>query len=149
MPKIPINYNNCCIYKIEHIEDDNLLYVGLTTNFNKRKGQHKSNCKNEKSKEHNHKLYRMIRENGGWDYFKMIEIEKYPCNDRREADKRETEIMKELKASMNMVKSYATKEETKERKRTWNKTIKEQKYLKLLKMKFNECLEELDFNHFD
>ena len=28
----------------------------------------------------------------------MIEVEKYPCNDRREAEKREGELMKELKA---------------------------------------------------
>jgi len=26
----------------------------------------------------------------------MIEVEKYPCNDRREADKRENEVMKEI-----------------------------------------------------
>ena len=76
----------------------------------------------------------MIRDNGGWEMFRMIEIEKYPCNDKREAEKRETEIMKELKASMNMVKSYATKEETKERKRTWNKQFMEKKTLILLKI---------------
>jgi hypothetical protein len=29
----------------------------------------------------------MMRENGGFEMFKMIEIEKYKCNDRREADK--------------------------------------------------------------
>ena len=28
--------------------------------------------------------------------FIMIEVEKYPCNDRREADKRENEVMKEI-----------------------------------------------------
>ena len=145
MPKTQINSSKCVIYKIEHIEDDSLLYVGLTTNFNKRKGQHKSNCKNETSKEHNHKLYRMIRENGGWNMFKMIEIEKYPCNDRREADKRETEIMKELKASLNMVRSYSTQAETKERKRTWNKNNTETKYFNTFKIKFNKCLDKLDF----
>ena len=126
MPRTPIDYSKCVIYKIEHIEDDSLLYVGLTTNFNKRKGTHKSICRNERSKEHNHKLYRMIRDNGGWEMFRMIEIEKYPCNDKREAEKRETEIMKELKASMNMVKSYATKEETKERFRIYRETHKEE-----------------------
>ena len=72
MPRTQIGYSKCVIYKIEHIDDDSLLYVGLTTNFNKRKGQHKSNCKKEISKEHNHKVYRMTRENGGWDMFKMI-----------------------------------------------------------------------------
>jgi hypothetical protein len=45
----------------------------------------------------------------------MIEVEKYPCLDRREADKREMEIMKELKANLNTYKSYITKEERKDK----------------------------------
>jgi len=35
MPKIAIDYSKCCIYKIEHIEYDNLVYVGNTTCFDK------------------------------------------------------------------------------------------------------------------
>ena len=88
MPKTPMDYSNCCIYKIEHIENDNLVYVGHTTNFNKRKAHHKSDCKNENGKSFNLKLYQMIRGNGSWDMFKMIEVEKYPCKDKREADKK-------------------------------------------------------------
>ena len=41
MPKTPIDYSKCCIYKIEHIENDNLVYVGHTTNWDKRKTAHK------------------------------------------------------------------------------------------------------------
>jgi hypothetical protein len=33
MPKISINYGKWSIYKIEHIEDGTLIYVGHTTNF--------------------------------------------------------------------------------------------------------------------
>jgi hypothetical protein len=108
MPKTPMDYSNCCIYKIEHIENDNLVYVGHTTNFNKRKGEHKSCSKNENGKAFNFKLYQMIRDNGGWDNSKMIEVEKYPCKDKREAERREDEIMKELKASMNMIRASRT-----------------------------------------
>jgi hypothetical protein len=43
--------------------------------------------------------------------FKMIEVEKYPCNDRREAEKREDELMKELKATMNKIKIFRTEED--------------------------------------
>jgi hypothetical protein len=46
----------------------------------------------------------MIIENGGLEMFKMIEVEKYPCNVRREAEKGENELMKELKATMNKIK---------------------------------------------
>ena len=112
MPKIAMDYSKCSIYKIECIHDESLVYVGHTTNFNKRKTAHKKNCYNEKDKnKFNLKLYQMIRENGGWDTFRMIEVEKYPCNDRREADKRETEVMKDLQANMNMIKSYVERKE--------------------------------------
>ena len=88
MPKKPIDYSKCCIYKIEHIENENLLYVGHTTCFNKRKGHHKSSCINDNDKAYNCKLYEMIGNNGGFEMFKMIKIEKYSCNDRREAEKK-------------------------------------------------------------
>ena len=95
MPKLSIDYLNCCIYKIEHIENASLVYVGHTTNFKQRKLRHKSSCNNETDKlKHNYKVYQMIRKNGGWDMFRMVEIEKYPCNNKQEADKREFEIMK-------------------------------------------------------
>jgi hypothetical protein len=50
MPKTPIDYSKCCIYKIDHIDNDNLVYVGHTTNFDKRKAHHKSNFNNEKGR---------------------------------------------------------------------------------------------------
>ena len=106
-----MDYSKTLIYKIEHIEDDSLVYVGHTTNWDKRKSHHKHCCNNEKTKQNNLKLYQMMRQNGGWNNFKMIEVEKYPCNDKREAEKRECEVMKELKAIMNTNKSYLSKED--------------------------------------
>ena len=120
MPKVPMDYSKCSIYKIEHIDDESLVYVGHTTCFNKRKTAHKSNCKNENYKYYNIKVYQMIRENGGWDIFKMIEVEKYPCADRREAERRENEAMKELKACMNMRNSFLTQDEKQEQAKEYN-----------------------------
>lgn len=114
MPRTPIDYQKNLNYKIEHINDPSLVYVGHTTNWNNRKGQHKSNCSNTKRKEYDIKLYKMMRENGGWEMFRMIEIEKYPCNDKREAEKREAEVMKELQSNMNSIRSFVTDEEKKE-----------------------------------
>ena len=113
MLKAPIDYSKTIIYKIEHIEYEDLVYVRHTTSWDKRKCNHKVNCYNENDKKFNQKLYQMIRENGGWDMFKMVVVEKYPCNDKREAEKRENEIMKELKANMNTYRSYITDEEIK------------------------------------
>jgi len=119
MPKVPMDYSKCCIYKIEHVDNESLVYVGHTTCFNKRKAQHKINCYNDTCEKYNLKVYQMIREHGGWSDFIMIEVEKYPCKDRREAERRENEVMKELKASMNMRKSFSTEDENKEKKREY------------------------------
>jgi len=55
----------------------------------------------------------------------MIEDEKYYCNDNREASRRENEVMKELKADMNKIKSYCSRGETLERKRKYFENNKE------------------------
>ena len=105
------DYSKTVIYKIEHIENDNLLYVGHTTNWNNRKTKHKSCCNNKNNKAYNSKLYQMIRNNGGWENFKMIEVEKYPCNYNREAERRENEVMKKFKTNMNTNRSYISEDE--------------------------------------
>ena len=144
MPKLPMDYSKCCIYMIEHVDDESLVYVGHTTCFNKRKAQHKINCYNDNVKDYNFKVYQMIRENGGWEKFLMLEVEKYPCNDRREAERRENEVMKELKASMNTNKSFSTVDEKKEYIKEKNKEYREsnkekiQEYMKEYH-EVNEC----------
>jgi len=70
MPKIPVDYSKTIIYRIEHIDDDSLVYVGHTTNWDNRKCKHKDTCNNVKSKYYHLKVYQMIRENGGWNSFK-------------------------------------------------------------------------------
>ena len=124
MPILQMDYSKCCIYKIEHVDDESLVYVGHTTSFNMRKTEHKNSCYNEKGKQYNLKVYQMIRENGGWDMFKMIEVEKYPCNDKREAERRENEVMKELKANMNTNRCFLTEEDSKKLKKEYYKRNK-------------------------
>jgi hypothetical protein len=43
----------------------------------------------------------MIRENEGWNNWSMIEIEKYPCNDKNKACARERYWYELLNANMN------------------------------------------------
>jgi hypothetical protein len=104
MPKIAIDYSKTIIYKIV-CNDVNIkdLYVGHTTNFTKRKNGHKSNCNNINSKLHNYYVYQFIRNNGNWDNFSMIEVEKYFCNDKLEAKKRERYWIEMLNANLNKV----------------------------------------------
>jgi hypothetical protein len=77
-------------------------YVGHTTNFRTRKTQHKNNITNEKARRYNLKVYKFIRENGGWDCFSIILIEKYPCKDTYEATSRERYWYETLNSSLNM-----------------------------------------------
>jgi hypothetical protein len=102
MPRNPINYSNTIIYKIV-CKDLNIndIYVGHTTNFIKRKSHHKE-CINQTHKHHHYKIYQAIINNGDWDNWEMIEIEKYPCNDENEAKMRERYWFEELKANLNM-----------------------------------------------
>lgn len=98
MPRAPINYKNTIIYKIV-CKDLNIkdIYVGSTTSFKDRKREHKSRCKNN----YPYKLYTIINDNGGWDNWDMIEIEKYECNDANEARARERYNYEELNAKLN------------------------------------------------
>jgi hypothetical protein len=77
------------------------LYVGQTTDFRRRKYNHKSACSNKDGEGYNKKVYDFIRENGGWDNWSMVEIEKFPCADSNEAHKRERFWVETLKASLN------------------------------------------------
>jgi len=117
MPRVEIDYSKISIYMIQHIEDKSLIYVGSTVNFRCRKNHHKSNCYNEKGKEYNYKVYTMIRENGGWEAFQMLEIKKYPCNDKREAEAEEEKCRVNLKANMNKNRAFTTEEQKREQKR--------------------------------
>ena len=120
-----MDYSKTIIYKIDHIENESLVYVGHTTNWEQRKYKHKSNYYNHKGKCFNFKLYQMIRENGGWEKFKMIEVEKYPCNDRREAERRENEVMKDMKAIMNTRSSFLTEDDKKKRDKKYYESNKQ------------------------
>ena len=123
MPKTSIDYANTIIYKIQHNDNEELIYVGHTTDFTKRKSAHKTNTHSEKGKPYNRQLYKMIRDNGDWDSFKMIEIKKFPCTDRREAEAEEDKVMREFKATMNMVRAFRTAEDIKEDARNYRENL--------------------------
>ena len=114
MPRLAINYDNTVIYKLQHVDDDTLLYVGHTTNFTKRKSEHKSNLLNSNTKAYNFKVYQMIRDNGGWDMFRMIEIKQFQCSNKREAEAEEDRIMRELKATLNNNRAFVSDQDKKD-----------------------------------
>jgi hypothetical protein len=67
----------------------------------------------------------MIRGNGGWDAFNMLEIEKFPCNDGNECRKRENEVMREMKANLNMRSAHCGYDTVKEYNKQYRDNNKE------------------------
>ena len=112
MPKDIINYSNTIIYKLVCNDlDIKDTYVGHTTNFIKRKASHKERCNDENGNKYHLKVYQIMRRNGGWDNWSMIEIEKFPCNDHNEATKQERYWYELLNANMNKLNPNRTKKE--------------------------------------
>lgn len=99
-----IDYVKTIIYKIycKNVEITD-TYVGHTTNLKHRKIEHKYACNNSKSKSYNIKVYEFIRNNGGWDNWDFIEVEKFPCNSKDEAHMRESYWYFLLRANLNSI----------------------------------------------
>jgi len=106
MPRKPIEWSKCIIYKIWKDDD---FYVGSTTDLASRKKRHKHSCNNEKC---NYKLYQTIREKGGWDAWQMTPLEEYKeCQSQVQARIREEEWRVKLNANLNMIKAFVVKQE--------------------------------------
>jgi hypothetical protein len=107
-------YKICC----DDLPDYN--YVGSTKSFRQRKNYHK-----EKSLIHNSKLYVTIRENGGWDNWRMVILEECGEITYTQARIKEEEHRVKLNANMNSYKCYRTTEEKKEYDKEWKENNKE------------------------
>ena len=94
-----IDYSKTIIYKIT-CKDDNIghIYIGSTSkSLQERYIKHKYDY----GKKISRKIYETIRNNGGWDNWQIIEIEKYPCESKKQAFERESYHYKQLNADMN------------------------------------------------
>ena len=108
------DYSKSIIYKIT-CKDLNIkdVYIGHTTDFIRRQYEHKSGCINDKSKKYNLKVYEKIRQNGGWENWAMVEVEKFSCENSIQAPIRERFFYDLLNASLNSYRPIITKEENK------------------------------------
>ena len=87
MPRKAIDYSKSCIYQFEY--KGVVYYVGSTTNFTNRKSSHKRACNNPNNIGYSNPIYKFIRDNEGWDAWKMVLIEYYQCKDGNELTARE------------------------------------------------------------
>ena len=123
MPKTPVDYSKTQFYKIVckdlSIKD---CYVGHTTDFRRRKYEHKRRAKNESVQDGCKCLYEFIRNNNGWVNFDMILIDTIKCDNSLQARAIEREIIEEVNPSLNRCKKpVSSTDEKKEQEQQWRK----------------------------
>jgi len=143
MPKKLIN--NYVFYKFTCLNDNiKNCYIGSTANLKNRKIKHKSACNNENDKAYNYNVYKMIRENGGWNNWSMIVIEEIQDLTLTQARMKEEEHRIKLKADMNSCSAYLSDEARIERDKEYRKKNYEknkEKEIKQAKQYRNEHIE--------
>jgi hypothetical protein len=116
------------MYKIVPKNKDlKYCYVGHTTNFVQRRYSHMKNTISENDKKHYHlKHYQVIRENGGWDEWEMVELEHFTGKTKLEARIREQELIDQHSANLNSLKAYITEDYRKEQKKQITQKYREE-----------------------
>jgi hypothetical protein len=76
-------------------------YVGFTTNKYNRLQYHIEACTDPQNIGYGFKVYKFIRNHGGFDNWEMRILEVKPCKDKFEARRRERYWVEELKAELN------------------------------------------------
>lgn len=104
MPKNPINYSKSIIYRLEHIDKPELFYIGATTDFTRRKYQHKRNTINARENanlQKGHTMYNIIDKTGGWNNYRMCPIKEISCENSTQLRIEEYKMITELRPTLN------------------------------------------------
>ena len=99
------------IYALSCIDCPDDIYIGSTKNIKKRMGQHKHSCNNIGNTKYNRKVYKFIRENGGFENWKYHIIEEFNVYDKKQLEEREDYWMVELKGNLNTYRANRTEEQ--------------------------------------
>tara|TARA_R110000822_G_scaffold239820_1_gene369501 strand:- start:5 stop:685 length:681 start_codon:yes stop_codon:yes gene_type:complete len=114
-----IVYKLCC-------KDADEFYIGSTIDFHKRQLKHKSCCNNVKGNDYNLKVYKYIRDNGGFDEwnFEILELGEY--ENKYLLYERERFFIEQNKPSLNhKIPNRTQKEYKKDNKEKINEKTKE------------------------
>ena len=119
---------NGYIYKL-CIKDGSMdeCYIGSTVNPKERKRAHKNSCDNENYYKYNYRVYKFIRENGGFENWDLHILEKIKFDERIELLKCERKWVEKIKPELNnAVPSRTTLEYRKENREEINRKKREQ-----------------------
>jgi len=136
------------IYKIVSDDCPEFIYVGSTKSLTDRKYSHKQTCNKPNKRNHNCKVYQTIRENGGWENWRMVIVEECGDISKIQARIREEHFRMEFNANMNSCKAFISEDDKKEREKQYREdnkdTIKEQKkqYYETNKDKLKEHMKQ-------
>jgi hypothetical protein len=127
---VETKYQKSIVYKIvSKDENETNIYVGSTIRLEKRIGFHLSDCLNTKKKSYKYRVYKHIRETGGFSNWEFEIVERYSCTSRKELCVREGYWVKELGAKLNTYQPGRTKEQyredTKDEKKKYREEHKE------------------------
>lgn len=116
------------IYCENFLEEDgcNSYYIGSYNKQEDRLGHHKSDCNNPNSLLYDIKLYKTIRENGGWDKWNMIKIDSQECKNIKQAKIKEQYFIDIFESDLNMIRAYNSPELKKELDRKKSKKRREE-----------------------
>ena len=96
-----VNYSKGLIYKLccndPTVTD---IYVGSTTNFSRRKAEHKYSCNSEDAKGYNTLVYKFIRENGSWVNWSMVLVREYETTSKQKLKRKERKYIYKLGATL-------------------------------------------------
>ncbi len=144
---MPVGY----IYKLESSFEDPGLYVGSTKDLKQRKSQHKYRCNKSECHGYNLKLYKYIREYGGFNNWFMLTLEEFEYEDKKELIEREDYWIKELKPNLNGHDAVQDKEKLKKNHNQKQKQYYDEnkkKVLEKMKEKFDcECGAKYTYGH--
>jgi group I intron endonuclease len=103
MTKGQVDYSKGLIYGI-YCRTNEDFYIGSTTNLEQRWSTHKAMTKhrNRDYFKTKNKLYEVMEKNGIENYYIEL-IEYYPCNTKRELERREGELQRERKPTLNTI----------------------------------------------
>jgi len=110
-------------YKLFCKTDNSLCYVGSTKCIKKRMQKHKSRCYNQNDMpKYNTPIYKIIRDNGGWDNFDYIEIGYMNNITYAQSLVIEQTHISTINPSMNSQKAFLSEQERKDNSREYAKT---------------------------
>jgi len=82
------------------------IYVGSTKDLNDRIRKHKYRCNTPNMKGYNIKVYKFIRDNGGWFNWEFKIIDTKECNDKYDSYVIEQQYINDLKSELNSCSPY-------------------------------------------